>query len=70
MAESAVQLTQGTSSAALDTLARLQFMLGEKEDAISTEEKAADVEQNKWEKDGLEKTLASYKEGKLPAADE
>jgi hypothetical protein len=48
----------------------LQFMLGKKDDAIVTEEKAAGVEQNKWEKDALEKTLASYKQGKLPTADE
>jgi hypothetical protein len=54
----------------MDTLARLQFMLGKKDDAIATEEKAAGVEQNKWGKDALEKTLASYKEGKLPGTDE
>jgi len=70
MAESARQLTQGTNTAVLDTLARVQFMLGKKDDAIAMEQEAADLEQNQREKDSLQKSLASYKEGKLPDVNE
>ena len=66
MAERAVQLTDGKNAGALDTLARAQFMLGIKTEAIATEEKAVGMETNQNEKDDLEKTLASYREGKLP----
>ena len=65
----AVDLTQGTNSGSLDTLARVQFMLGKKPEAIATEEKAMSVEQNPREKGALEKTLASYRDGKLPDAE-
>lgn len=70
IAERSVELTQGTNSAPLDTLARVQFMLGKKSEAIATEEKAADIETDLREKNSLEKTLASYREGKLPDAKE
>jgi thiol-disulfide isomerase/thioredoxin len=66
MAEHAVQLTEGKNAGTLDTLARVQFRLGSKTEAIATEEKAFGVETNQSEKDDLEKTLASYREGKLP----
>jgi thiol-disulfide isomerase/thioredoxin len=66
MAERAVQLTEGKNAGALDTLARVQFMLGSKTEAIVTEEKAMDMEANQNAKNDLEKTLASYREGKLP----
>jgi hypothetical protein len=66
MAERAVRLTDGKNSSVLDTLARVQFMLGNKPEAIATEEKAASSESDKNEKSKLEKTLASYREGKLP----
>ncbi len=66
----AVDLTKGTNSGSLDTLARVQFMFGKKSEAIATEEKAMSVEQNPREKGALEKTLASYREGKLPDAEE
>jgi thiol-disulfide isomerase/thioredoxin len=69
LAGRAVDLTTGTNSAPLDTLARVQFMLGDKPEAIATEEKAVSVEQNPGEKGALEKTLASYRDGKLPNAD-
>lgn len=69
MAERSVQLSQGTNSAPLDTLARVQFMIGKKPEAIATEEKALNMEQNPQEKAALKKTLASYREGKLPKAD-
>lgn len=66
MAGRAVDLTTGTNSGSLDTLARVQFMLGKKPEAIATEEKAVSVEQNPTEKGALEKTCASYRDGKLP----
>jgi tetratricopeptide (TPR) repeat protein len=70
MAECSVQLSQSTNSASLDTLARVQFMLGKKPEAIATEEKAMGVEQNPREKEALGKTLASYQQGKLPEINE
>lgn len=66
MAQHAVELTHGTNSAPIDTLARVQFMLGKKPEAIATEEKAVSVEHNSSNKGTLERTLASYQAGKLP----
>jgi predicted Zn-dependent protease len=66
MAERAMQLTDGKNAGVLDTLARVQFMLGKKTEAIATEEKAVSMETNQNEKNDLEKTLAGYREGKLP----
>lgn len=66
LAERAVQLTDGKNADSLDTLARVQFMLGKKQEGIATEEKAANVEPNQNQQRNLEKTLASYREGKLP----
>jgi thiol-disulfide isomerase/thioredoxin len=70
MAERAVQLTDGTNTASLDTLARTQFLLNKKSEAIATEEKAANIETDQNEKKDLEATLASYREGRLPKAEE
>jgi tetratricopeptide (TPR) repeat protein len=70
MAERAVQLTKATNSTSLDTLARVQFMLGKKPEAIATEKKAANLALDKREKSALEKKLASYRQGKLPDAEE
>jgi thiol-disulfide isomerase/thioredoxin len=70
MAERAVQLSSGTNSASLDTLARTQFTLGQKQEAIATEEKAVNLETDTHEKGDFEKTLASYRDGKLPDANE
>lgn len=58
-----------TNSGSLDTLARVQFMLRKTSEAIATEEKAANLERDQ-RRDALEKTLASYRQGKLPQADE
>jgi hypothetical protein len=69
LAGRAVDLTKGTNSGALDTLARVQFMVGKKPEAIATEEKAVSGEQNPREKGALEKSLASYRDGKLPNAE-
>jgi len=70
LAARALDLTRGTNSGPLDTLARVQFMLGKKSEAIAVEEKAANLERDQSEKTVLEKTLASYREGKLPKVDE
>ena len=69
MAERAVQLTKGQNAGAIDTLARAQFVLGKKQEAIATEEKAVNLESNPQEKVLLEKTLASYQAGTLPKAE-
>jgi thiol-disulfide isomerase/thioredoxin len=66
MAERAVQLTSETNSGSLDTLARVQFMLGKKDEAVATEGKAVKVDPDAREKSDFEKTLTSYREGKLP----
>ena len=70
LAGRSVDLTKGTNSGSLDTLARVYFLLGKKAEAIATEEKAMSTEQGSREKGALEKTLASYRDGKLPAADD
>jgi thiol-disulfide isomerase/thioredoxin len=70
MAERGVQLTDAKNTALLDTLARVQFRLGKKEEAMATEGKAVNLESNPKEKVSLEKTLASYQEGKLPQLEE
>ena len=55
--------------ALLDTLARIQFLQGKKDEAVKTQEKAvANAEGEK--KEGLQKTLDSYKQGVLPPAKE
>ncbi len=55
---------KGKDAGILDTLARALFMLGQKEQAIELQAKAvklADTDQ----RDGLQKTLDSYREGRL-----
>ena len=66
LAGRAVQLTRGTNSAEMDTLARVQFLQGKTVAAIATQEKAIAVEKRKEQQDDLAKTLAKYREGKLP----
>ena len=68
MAQRAVEMTQGTNAASLDTLARVQFMLGKELKAVVTQEKAISVENDERRKADLEKTLASYRSNKLPDA--
>ncbi|HUA64740.1 MAG TPA: TlpA disulfide reductase family protein [Alphaproteobacteria bacterium] len=66
----AAQLTQGKKQEpdALDTLARAQFMLGKKQEAVATEERAVNLVSDPQEKGRLESTLASYQAGVLPIA--
>ncbi len=60
-------LAQDNSNRALETLARIQFMQGQKDEAISTQEKAMAAAPD-GQKDKLRETLDSYKKGILPAA--
>jgi thiol-disulfide isomerase/thioredoxin len=64
-----IEATKGKNSDVLDTMARILFMQGKKDEAIEMQEKAVAVAQGEG-KETLEKTLASYKDGKLPAAAE
>ncbi len=69
----AQRATDGTKDPAqkgmfMDTLARVKFMQGNKEEAIALEQKAL-AQAGDDLKDNLQKTLDSYKKGELPAAD-
>jgi thiol-disulfide isomerase/thioredoxin len=55
----------GKEPAVLDTLARVQFMKGNKDEAIATETKAADLAPADQKAD-YQTTLDSYKKGELP----
>jgi tetratricopeptide (TPR) repeat protein len=59
------ELAKGKSPEALDTLARVQFVKGEKDEAIATQQKALEVADQKVKKN-YQKTLDSYKAGKVP----
>ena len=52
----------------LDTLARVQFMQGKKEEAIALEEKALKLTSDDH-KDAFTRTLDAYKKGELPKAE-
>ena len=64
-----VELLERRDAASLDTLARVSFMLDKKDEAIRTEEQAVAVADGEM-KESLEKTLAAYREGKLPEVKE
>lgn len=68
-AERADKASKGKDANILDTLARVQFMTGKEKEAIATQQRAVELAENGRMKQSLEKTLASYKEGKLPKAD-
>jgi hypothetical protein len=61
---------KGADGALLDTLARGQFMKGDKDAAIKSEEQAIAATDDDDTKKGMEESLASYKEGKLPEVKE
>lgn len=65
MAGRANEATQGKEPSVLDTLARIQFMNGKKDEAIATEQKAVDIAPDQ-EKAFLKKFRADYQAGKLP----
>jgi thiol-disulfide isomerase/thioredoxin len=69
IAERANTIAQDKSSGVLDTLARIQFLVGKKQEAIATEQKAVNAAADEGEKRALEKILADYQQGKLPKAD-
>ena len=52
----------------MDTLARVKFMQGSKEEGIALEQKAMAMADDKY-KDKFQKTLDSYKKGELPEAE-
>jgi thiol-disulfide isomerase/thioredoxin len=52
----------------LDTLARVKFMRGKKEDAIALESQAVELAEGDL-KPSIQKTLDSYKKGELPETD-
>lgn len=66
MAERAVQLTKEQNAEDLDTLARVQFTLGRKQQAVATQEKAVNIASSSQEKARFESRLASYRAGELP----
>jgi thiol-disulfide isomerase/thioredoxin len=55
----------GKDGSILDTLARAQFMNGKKSEAVESETKAVELSEGK-PKEALQKTLESYRAGKLP----
>ena len=55
-------------SQCMDTLARVKFMRGSKEEAIALEQQAVDLAGDN-EKDKRQRTLARYKKGELHVAD-
>jgi thiol-disulfide isomerase/thioredoxin len=55
-------------SQSMDTLARVKFMKGSKDEAIALQQKAVALAADN-EKDKLQKTLDSYKKGQLPDVD-
>jgi thiol-disulfide isomerase/thioredoxin len=69
LAEEASALSGGANGDILSTLARAKFVAGDKEGAISSQQSAIQHAANEKLKAKMEEALASYKEGKLPAAD-
>jgi thiol-disulfide isomerase/thioredoxin len=67
-ADRGIEATKGKNADVLDTKARILFMQGKKDEAIQMQEKAVAAATGDG-KQALEKTLDSYKNGKLPAAD-
>jgi hypothetical protein len=60
--------SHGKDSAVLDTLARVKFMQGQKEEAVSLQEKAIDLSVGPL-KEQLQRTLDGYKRGELTKAE-
>lgn len=64
-ANKANTLAKGKHAPTLDTLARVQFMLGDKESAIANQQKAVDATSDPRQKANFEDVLKNYKAGKL-----
>jgi len=69
LANRAYEGSKGKDPAILDTVARIKFMQGKKDDAIDLQSKAVDLATDSQMKKQLEKTLESYKRGELSKAD-
>jgi hypothetical protein len=67
-ANRANQASNGKDAGILDTVARVKFMQGHKEEALAMQEKAIGLAEGD-QKTQLEKTLESYKRGELSKAD-
>ena len=68
IANRANEASKGKDPATLDTLARIKFMRGDKEQALSLQQKAVDLADANMQP-GLQKVLESYKQDKLPSED-
>lgn len=69
MAKRANDATKGKDAAILDTVARVAFLKGNKEEAISLQEKAIELA-DAGSRKSLQKTLDSYKAGKVPGEEQ
>ena len=67
LATSANELTKGKEAGIIDTLARVRFMQGKKQDAIELQKKAVELAEDAQQK-SLQKVLDSYQKGELPKA--
>jgi len=68
IARRANEASKSSDPAVVDTLARVLFMQGKKQDAIKLQEKAVKLAEGDMKK-SLEKSLESYKKGELPPAE-
>lgn len=68
IAKKAYELSQKKDANIIDTLARLTFMQGQKEQAVALQTEAVALADEKT-KEALTKTLESYKSGQLPKAE-
>lgn len=59
-------LSEGKNANILDTMARVQFLKGEKEKAVATQEKAVSFAQEGRQKEHYTRNLNLYKKGELP----
>lgn len=69
IADRANTASGGKESGILDTLARAQFMSGQTNEAVATEQKAVELSSDDT-KDSLKKCLEEYQQGKLPEVQE
>ena len=69
LAARANELTESGDATIFDTLARIEFLKGDKEEAISLQQQAIN-NATEEQAEELKKTLESYTNGKLPPADE
>jgi len=67
-ANRANEIAKGKDADVLDTLARVQFVKGDKEAGVATEQKAVEAAEDAKAKANYKKTLDSYKSGKIPEA--